>query len=126
RAACWPRLARRRPSSRSHRRWTPRPSCRRRSGSSLDPLQHPADVLQLTEVADVFVVFVDRRQAVGGEQLLYAVPAELPAMIAQIRGRLIAVAEVNELGEVEVEAVVAPPRRRCLHALDFAELVYLG
>ena len=102
-------LARRRPSSPSRRRWTRRPSCRRRSGSSLAPLQHPADVLQLTEVADVFVVFVDRRQAVGGEQLLDAVPAELPAMIAQIRGGLIAVAEVNKLGEVEVEAVVAPP-----------------
>ncbi len=39
-------------------------------------------------------------------------------MVAQIGGGLVAVAEVDELGEVEIEAVVAPPLGGGLHALD--------
>src|SRR4051812_38987596 len=96
----------------------PDPSCRHRIGSPPGALQHTDDVLQFGEVARPFIVFGKRRQAVGGEQFLGGVAADVPAVVAEIAGGLVAVTQINQLGEVEVEAVIAPPRRRGLHALD--------
>src|SRR5205085_5919366 len=104
-----PTHAPRRPSWPSRRRWMPDPSCRHRTGSPPGAFQHTDDVLQFGEVASPFIVFGKRRQAVGGEQFLGGVAADVPAVVAEIAGGLVAVTQINQLGEVEVETVVAPP-----------------
>ncbi len=74
--------------------------------------------------ADVAQVGERRRLSSNGanplsvNSSLTLLPLDLPAVVGQIRGRLLAVSQVDEVGEVEVEPVLAPTLGRRLHLLD--------
>src|ERR1700739_1099456 len=74
--------------------------------------QYSADVDDITER----LVGLAEFETVLGEQISRGTAGRLPAVGFQILGGFVAVAEIDELGHVEVETVLSPSVRDRLHA----------
>src|ERR1700733_8569677 len=75
--------------------------------------QRAADI---ETVGERQIVFYDRRKSVGREQLPDGAAAHLPSVIGQVYRCFVALAEVDQLGHVEVEPVFTPTLRNGPHA----------
>src|SRR6516162_4154472 len=80
------------------------------AGPQVSPSVRPLlmGAAHVEHVAHAHVVVLERRKSVGREQFSDAGAVQRPAAVAQVRGRLVALFEVDEPRHVEIETVRAP------------------